>query len=229
MTEGVHMTVDTAEPGEVIAAVEASQVITSWDLNRLPAGDLLCRGVLFERKSWSDYASALTGKHGRTWDDQLRKLNEAAESDDVEAVYVLIDDGLGDAYRLTHSSINPKSLLGSAASVTARHGIPVIPCGNTHNLVEYAAVLARKHTEDPTTAKGLKATSISAGAPPVMRMYGCIPGVGPATARALYSKYPDVKALLRAAEHGDLTTIEGVGDKTAGAIRRTLRGEEVSA
>lgn len=230
--EGVHVVVDTREPGEVLGAVTLNPAVGSWGIDSLPAGDLLIGEVLFERKTWSDYASSLTGKSGRTWDDQLRKLQEVKDDpmSGVEHVYVLVDDDMGGADRIKRSHINPDSLWGSAASVTARYGFPVIPCGDTDLLVKYAIKLARKHSEPRTTVKGLKATSVSAGEPAVMRMYGCLPGVGPKTARALYDRFPSLPELV-AASPDTISSIEGVGETRANAIYDTLRGvdEEVGA
>ncbi|MFC7196504.1 helix-hairpin-helix domain-containing protein [Halosimplex aquaticum] len=88
-----------------------------------------------------------------------------------------------------------------------------------------AVRLARKHAEAPST-RPLPTSAVPSRSEPVAkRMYGCIDGVGPTTAAALYEAFPTVESLL-AADESELLAVEGVGATRAAAIRAALCGPE---
>jgi ERCC4-type nuclease len=136
--------------------------------------------------------------------------------------YVLLEGNLRDVENCW-PGVPDASVRETVASITARLGTPVIPCGDSKRLVDVAVRLGRKHTEDPS-ARALPSGAVTSRNEPVAkRMYGCIDGVGPGTAAALYEAFPSVESLVAATED-ELLAVEGVGPKRAAAIYDAFRG-----
>lgn len=218
--EKVKAVVDIREPSELIYAVRDHPDVEDYEINKLDAGDIVIRGIGFERKTISDYASSLTGKSDRNLYDQVEKMKEAYDHG-----YILIEGDLSDVESMTHTQVNPDSIKGSMASIEARHGISVKRCSNMELLVDEAIALARKHHEEPVS-KILPTGSISGiDEPFAKRVYGCIDGISKSRAEALYDRYPSVDAILEA-EKGEIKEIDGIGEKTADTIYDAFRSPE---
>lgn len=218
----VNVVVDSREEiqDRVPHLVEHDEV-NEFTIEELPTGDLVIEGVVFENKKPSDYASSITDEDDRL-KDQVERMAEA-----YDHAYVLLEGDMSDLEELSHTQMKPQSLRGFAASLSARNGVPVIPCSNSKTLVDMAIRLARKHIEDPTDS-GLRVKSSAANdAPLVERMYGCISGVGADTANSLHLQYPSLQDALDATVD-DFTVINGVGVKTAETIHDSLHDTEIS-
>jgi ERCC4-type nuclease len=216
MTEGsagATLVVDSREPEAVHAATLAHPDVSDWREAHLAAADLVVNGVGFERKTPSDFAASIL--EGRL-DEQVTKLTDA-----YDHAYVLLEGGFPDFEALGHTRLKPASARGKAASVTARHGLPVIPAGETASLVDMATRLGRKHTAAPTSTH-LPTGALGTDEPPGKRMLACIPGVGPRTAESLYREFESVAAVVAATE-AELTAVDGVGPKTAAAITEAIQ------
>lgn len=210
----VDVVIDSREPPEVTAAVESHEEVADWNIDHLPAGDLLIEGVvLVERKDVSDYTGSLT--EGRL-DEQVAKMKQV----DVNQRFILIEGDMGDFDKLTHSQLNPAAARGSIASVMSRHGIPIVPCGNLATLVDLSIRLARKCVEEPSQTHF--ANVESPDAPTAQKIYAQIDGIGGQTAKVLHQHYPSVNEILRANVE-ELTEIEGIGKLTAGKIIEAFR------
>ncbi|MFC6824198.1 helix-hairpin-helix domain-containing protein [Halopelagius fulvigenes] len=209
--------VDDREPAAVAEAVRAHPDVASVESRRLAAGDVVIGDVGVERKTLSDYVSTLIGRRAPDLRDQVRRLSESYEHS-----YVLLEAELpadGD------EGVPAPAVRGSAASITARLGTPVIPCSDRDRLVDMAVRLGRKHVEEPS-APALPNGSVTAlDAPTAKRMYGCIDGVGTDTAGRLYEAYPAVEDLV-AASPEELMAINGIGPKRAEAIHSAFRDAE---
>ncbi|WP_459193101.1 helix-hairpin-helix domain-containing protein [Halosimplex sp. J119] len=211
--------VDDREPDAVAAAVRAHPDVAAVDVCRLDAGDIVIGAVGFERKAVGDYLGSALGRTGTDLEAQVAALDEACEH-----AYVLVEGTWADL-EAHWPGVAEASIRGSAASVTARFGVPVVPCGDLERLVDVAVRLARKHAEAPS-ARPLPTSAVPSRAEPVAkRMYGCIDGVGPTTAQALYEAFPTVESLV-AADESELLAIEGVGPTRAEAIRVAFREPE---
>lgn len=210
----LSVVVDDREPAAVAAAVRAHPDVDSVESRRLDAGDVVMGDVAVERKTLSDYVSTLLGRRAPDLYDQVRRLSEAYEHS-----YVLLEAELpadGD------EGVPAAAVRGSAASITARLGTPVIPCSDLDRLVDMAVRLGRKHVEEPSTPALPNGSVTVLDAPTSKRMYGCIDGVGPDTAGRLYEAYPAVVDLA-AASPEELMRIDGVGPKRANAIYAAFR------
>lgn len=216
MVTRVSVTVDDREPAGVIAAVRDHPDVATIAVERLPAGDIVVESMAVERKTLRDYVSAVMSRSGPDLEDQVSRM-----ADRYGHAYVLLEGNMDDVDHL-QTGVSPAAIRGSMASITARHGTPVIPCANRHRLVDFAVRLGRKHIEDPST-RPLPVGSVSGqNEPTVKRMYACIEGIGPELAETLYETYPTVSELL-AADRDDLLALEGIGEKRARTICEVLR------
>lgn len=214
----VAVVVDDREPSRVVDAVRAHDDVERVEVRRLDAGDVVVGEVGIERKTLPDYVRTLVGRGDPDLYDQVRRLTEA-----YAHPYLLLEAEFpADA----DEGVPAAAVRGSAASVTARLGAPVVPCSDLDRLVDVAVRLGRKHVEDPSASRGRLPSGSVTGldAPTAKRMYGCIDGVGPGTAERLYEAYPTVEGLL-AASTEDLLAIDGIGPSRAEAIRSAFREE----
>lgn len=220
--KSVRVVVDSREPlDDILPHIIEHGEVEEYEVDELSSGDFAIEGVGFERKTPSDYATSITDS-----DDHLRGQAERMV-EQYDHAYVLLEGDMSDFEFLSHTNMNPNSLRGFAASLTAREGVPVIPCSNTENLVDYAIRQARKHIESPSSSSlRVKTTVESSDEPVVKRMFGCIEGVGADTAGKLHLQFPSLQDAIEA-DASDFEVIEGVGPKTAQKIHDALHSNEV--
>lgn len=211
---GVVVAVDDREPTAVAEAVRAHADVDGVEVDRLDAGDLVVGEVGVERKTLADYASTLVGRSAPDLYDQVRRLREA-----YAHPYLLIEDQFPAD---SDEGVPAAAVRGSAASITARQGVPVIPCSDLPRLVDMTVRLGRKHVEDPSKPALPRGSVTALGEPTTKRMYGCIDGIGPETADRLHEAYPSVADALGASPE-ELMAVEGVGPKRAEAIYAAFR------
>lgn len=217
--EQVHVIIDVNEPGEITASVDGHEEVEDYSLDRLPAADLEIQGVGFERKTMSDYASTMMS-NGRLR-NQVAKLNER-----YDHAYILVEDDLSQTvnpWKATNSNVKGESLRGSMASITAREGIPVIPCSDTALLVDMAVRLARKHVEENDGKKFIPKGAVGAKEPAAKKFYGILPGIGVETAEILYEEYDSITQFVTNATEEDLRQIEGIGPARAKDIMEAIK------
>lgn len=213
----VAVTVDDREPAGLVAALNRHPDVESVAVDRLPAGDIVVGGVGVERKTPADFVRSAVGRTGVDLREQLRALGAA-----YDHAYLLVE---GDFPELDGRGDNPAVVRGAVASLMARTDTPVVPCGDRERLVDLAVRLGRKHVEEPSPDPLSNGAVTRRADPTPMKMYGCIDGVGRATAENLYEAFPTV-AELAAAPVEALREVEGVGEVRARAIREALRGAE---
>lgn len=214
----VHVSVDNREPASLVGAVREHPDVESVEVVRLSAGDLVIDGVGFERKTLRDYVNAAMARSGPDLDDQVRRLNER-----YDHAYVLLEGNLDDLEGL-RTGVPASAIRGSIASITARHGVAVIPCSDRERLVDMATRIGRKHVEEPSDRRLPTGSVAARDEPTAKRMYACIDGIGPRLAAALYESYPSMEALLSASVE-ELRAIDGIGEGRARRIHGALREE----
>lgn len=214
----VHVNVDDREPASLVRAVREHPDVASIEVIRLSAGDLAIDGVGFERKTLRDYVGSAMGRSGPDLNDQVRRLVER-----YDHAYVLLEGNLDDVKEL-RTGVPASAIRGSIASITARHGVTVLPCSDRERLVDMATRIGRKHVEETSTRRLPTGAITARNEPTAKRMYACIDGIGPRLAAALYESYPSVEALLLASIE-ELREIDGVGEGRARRIHGALREE----
>jgi ERCC4-type nuclease len=215
----VAVVVDDREPPGLAAALRAHSDVTDVTVRRLDAGDVAVGGVGFERKTPADYLGSALGKAGTDLEGQVAAMTAA-----YDHAYVLVEGDLADV-EAARPGVADASVRGSMASITARFGVPVVPCGDRERLADLIVRLASKHAEEPGRRPLSPSAVASRREPIAKRMYGCIEGIGPGTAETLYEVYPTVEALLGATVD-DLLAIEGIGPTRAEAIYEAVRSSD---
>lgn len=233
----LSVAVDDREPDGVRRAVEAHADVASVEIRRLLAADIAVLGqsvgsdgpegesggevagrVGIERKTVSDYVNSAIGATGTDLREQVAKMVE-----EYDRAYVLLEGDLSEV-GARRPGLDSAAVHGTMASFAARHDTPVIPCSDRERLVDVAIRLLRKHHEEPSPRPLSGGTVTGYATPTTKQLFGCIEGVGPKTADALYDEFSSVEALLDAPLE-DLLAVEGIGEKRAAAIFETLRGE----
>lgn len=229
MTEPSETTaiVDINEPERIRMLTLGHPDVDNWREDRLDAADIVVNGVGIERKTPTDFASAMMEDR---LDEQVIKLGEA-----FETAVILIEGGFDEFSTLTHTRLDPQSARGKAASIHTRTGIAVVPTGGTSGtetamrlLVDYAVRLGRKATEEPSSGF-LKSTVVGADQPLGKRLWGCFDGIGPNRAEALYEAMGSPTTFVR----GDpapgveelrdwLLEVEGIGETTSQRVAEQL-------
>ncbi|WP_049927626.1 helix-hairpin-helix domain-containing protein [Halopiger goleimassiliensis] len=215
----VAVTVDDREPSVVTAAVRSHPDVTTVDVDRLAAGDVAIGAVGIERKTPRDYVTGVASRSGTDLHEQIERLAAA-----YDHAYLLLEGDFADLESL-RTAVSPEAIRGSMASITARHGVPVVPCTDRTALVDYAVRLGRKHVEDPSSRRLPVGSVPNRREPTTKRMYGCIDGVGPELAARLYEAYPTVADLLEASP-AELTALEGIGETRARRIYEAFRTDD---
>lgn len=219
---GVTVLVDDREPTAVVRAVRDHPDVASVEVERLLAGDLVVGDVGFERKTVADYVNTQMGRSSPDLASQVERLAEA-----YPHAYVLLENDLPTDDDLD-GSVSATAVRGSMASITARLGVPVLPCGNLAGLVDMAIRIGRKHAEEPSPRPLTPSAVTARREPTTKRMYACIDGVGPETAQRLYEVFPSVESLVAAPTEA-LLAVEGIGPKRAAAIEQAVRADPAAA
>jgi len=228
MPEGSDETVvvaDTHEPDKIKNLTLGHPDTDQWKEITLDAADIVVNGVGIERKRPDDFASSMLEDR---LDEQVEKLKDAYDD-----AAILIEGGFDDFSSLSHTSLNPQSARGKAASIHMRHGISVVPTGGTPDtetakrlLVDYAIRLGRKATEEPSSGY-LQSSAVGSDEPLGKRLWGCFDDVGPVRAGLLFEEIGSPLDLAQslAVLGGQKTqasqmidevqTVEGFGESTA--------------
>lgn len=234
MTEGsdeeTTVVVDVNEPDDVRILSLKHPDVGSWKEAPLDAADLVVNGVGIERKTPSDFASAMLEDR---LDEQVRKLDDVFD----DAAILIEGNGFADFSSLSHTRLKPESARGKAASIHMRWGIPVVPTGGTPGtetahrlLIDYALRLGRKATEEPSSGY-LEGSVVGSDEPLGKRLWGCFEGVGPTRADTLYEfcGSPTEFALettgVGVSRIGVLENVDGIGPTTAQRLAEQLEGE----
>lgn len=211
----------------LLTKLETADIVVGRDLDvvdHCPVGEVY---AAFERKDLSDYVNSM--RSGRL-ERQVHRMGSYFDHN-----YVLVEGDLFQTEQLEHTQMKPESVRGHMASLTARDDHPVhsvMCCSTTELLADMALRLARKHSEEPTSAR-IATGSVENDEPPGMQMWGCLPGVGPERAERLYEAFGtpgrftsgmSPLSSIREEATEKLTSVEGVGDETATEIVGELWG-----
>ncbi len=179
---------------------------------RLAVGDYLVDGrCVFERKTVVDFANSVADWRLFLQAGKLAGLCEPAA--------IILEGRAGD---LAGTQMRREALQGAMVSLSLIFHLPVLRAqdpAETARLLLYAAQQMRRHewsaslryTRRPKRKKRIQ-----------LRLLQGLPGVGPARANQLLEKFGSVEAAMTASLE-ELEQVEGIGTKTATAIRDVLQ------
>jgi ERCC4-type nuclease len=209
----IHIRIDTQEQRSGIPALLAAMPQVQIEVIPLRMGDYDVGGDpcrVLERKTASDFLSSLA--QGRLF-AQLTALRKS-----LFAPILLLE---GDPLRVGRSQMRPESIRGALTYITAILRVPILPSlgpADSAHLI-YAAA---KQCQIGHAARGPAAGRRRASQPEQqMQIVLALPGVGPATARAVCARFGSLHELLNA-DAAQLATVPGVGPARAAALQQLL-------
>src|SRR5437660_64570 len=209
----IHIRIDTQEQRSGIPALLAVMPQVYIEVTPLRMGDYDVGGNprrVFERKTGSDFLGSLA--QGRLF-AQLTALLKSRF-----APILLLE---GDPLRVSHSQMRPESIRGALTYITAILHVPILPSSgpsDSAHLVYAAAKQCQIRHATHGPAAGRRRASLSEQQ---MQIVLALPGVGPATARAVCARFGSLHDLLNA-DAAQLSTVPGVSAARAAALEQLL-------
>jgi ERCC4-type nuclease len=184
-----------------------------WQKQRLIVGDFLYNDVVIERKEASDFISSII--------DGRLKEQAAKMCLNYKNKYLILE---GNPFN-TESEINPHAIIGKMTSLLIKDGISILPVSNAHQCAYAVFSICKKHSEAPNsdidTYRVLHALRQHE---PLVAMLCQVPGLGLDKANTISGHYNgSIKNLLANANIASLTSIEGIGPKTAASIIKFMQ------
>lgn len=210
--EFLKIAVDDRERDETLLRSLMENEEVSVERTRLSLGDYCVDGsVLFERKTAMDFSRSLID--GRLF-SQASRLAGAVE----RPAYIL----QGTAADWQATGVKREALQGALISLMLIFDLPVFRANDSMEtariLVYTGRQLLRLRTERSSVLHKTKAKRKSTRQ---RRILQSLPGIGPERARMLLEHFGSVEVCIRASAE-EFQKIEGIGPKTAQAIRDTV-------
>jgi ERCC4-type nuclease len=211
--EPIHIRIDSQEQRSGIPALLAAMPQVHIEVIPLRMGDYDVGGYpcrVFERKTASDFLSSLA--QGRLF-AQLADLRKSR----FEPILLLEGNPLG----VSRSQMRPESIRGALAYIAATMRVPVLPSSGPTESAHLVYASARQ-CQLRRAARGPAATRRRASLPEQqMQIVLSLPGVGPATARAVCARFRSLHDLL-SADAATLATVPGLSPARAAALEQLL-------
>lgn len=187
----------------------------------LDVGDVIINNeIVFERKGISDFVSSIKD---RRLDSQIEKMYRVFEPQNS---YVIVEGDMHEFEELTHSQFSDKAARGYVGSITARWQCIPIFASSRWNLVDMSTRISRKHFDNSErVVRDPGSSPVKATNDFFSRTVLQLDGVGSSKIEPLREQFGSVYALSRANENL-LTSVDGIGSKTAKSIVKQFNGEE---
>jgi len=206
-----NIIIDDRESECGIAEILRKTAGVSVSMQRLPLGDYLVdQKLLVERKTFEDFASSI--KDGRLFHQASRLASHPLRS-------AILLEGSADDLRRSH--MRRESIQGALIALTIVYGIPVLRSRDpeeSSRLLLYAARQVRSRQLRPLPRLGKRPRGKRKLH---LHILQGLPGVGPERACRLLEVFCSVEAVVHASAE-QLSTVPGIGKKTANAIRWSL-------
>lgn len=202
--------VDTREPDGLVYELADLVGGGSVRTEALDTGDILTDEYIIERKRYDDFVNSMTTSEANVW-DQMLATSSAAEDMGYEPV-ILLEGNWQHTFR--YSGVSKEAVTKAIASMFA------LDCSVVHTFskTSTATFVARLDTDGG--GHSVQSIRDSPSVPdeliPRYLVEG-LPGVGPTLAERLLDEFGTPAAVF-AASASDLTTVSGIGEKTAASI-----------
>jgi ERCC4-type nuclease len=210
----VHIRIDTQEQRCGIPDLLAAMPQVHLEVIPLRMGDYDVGGDprrVFERKTGSDFLSSLA--QGRLF-AQLALLRKSRF-----APILLLE---GDPLRVSHSQMRPESIRGALTYISAILRVPILPSSGPSDSAHLVYAAAKQCQSGNAATHGPAAGRRKTSLPEQqMQIVLALPGVGPATARAVCARFGSLHDLLNA-DAAQLSQVPGVGPTRAAALEQLL-------
>lgn len=220
--ESTKIIVDDREKSPQLVS-ELERLGVAVDIKRLTVGDYVVdRKFIFERKTISDLLCSLYD--GRLF-LQTNRLSTLVNSGEDYRIGLIIEGSINQS---TIELDNRKIVQGALVKISMLWGIPIfrsITPQESARIMVYAGRQYRRLSHPPATRlsrhhrpshKNSYKRSLQ------MDMLGTLPGIGPEKAEQLLEKLGSIEQVFQATEQ-ELTSVEGIGKKTAQRIKWAIR------
>lgn len=183
----------------------------------LDVGDYIVSDrVAVERKASEDFFDTLTGERG------FSQIKELANNYSRGEVHIEAD-GLEDLYG--RRNIHPKAIRGALASISVDYNVNVQFTGSEEGTADMLVTLAEREQQKRDREVSLHAEKEDRTLTDKQEyIVSSIPDIGPKTGRALLDSFGSVLGVMSASK-SELMDVDGVGEKTADAIRDVVTSD----
>ncbi|MBU0536372.1 MAG: hypothetical protein KKE20_05365, partial [Nanoarchaeota archaeon] len=205
---------DDREKGNGIVKELVDQGV-NIEQRRLEIGDyILSSRCAVEYKKVPDFVDSIID--GRLL-QQVKELKRNYERP------LVIVEGTEDIY--SQRKIQPNAIRGMLATIAVSYGIPILQTKTFKETAGLIHVIARREQEETSKDFNMHGDR----KPLTLReqqeyIVSSLPGVGPALAKPLLSRFGSVKSVVNASEE-ELKEIDKLGDKKAKEIQKVLEGK----
>ena len=216
----IHIRIDTQEQRSGIPDLLAAMPQIHVEVIPLQMGDYDVGGDpcrIIERKTGSDFLCSLA---------QGRLFPQLAELLKSRCAPILLLEG--DPLSVSHSQMRPDSIRGALAYIASILRVPILcssgPAESAHLIYAVAkrCQVGKVHSRVGQAAHGPPASSCrGTQSEQQMHILLSLPGIGPATARALCARFRSLHDLLNA-DAAQLATVPGVGPARAAVLEQLL-------
>lgn len=220
-SDKIHIRIDIHEQRSGIPNLLAAMPQVHTEVIPLRQGDYDVGGDpcrVFERKTASDFLCSLA---------QGRLIAQLTALRKNRCVPILLLEG--DPLRVGHSRMRPESIRGALSYIAAVLRVPILPSSGAADSAHLIYAAARQCQFGKARAGvGHMAHSPAAGrhqasqSEQQMQIMLSLPGVGPATARAMCARFRSLRELL-SADAAQLSTVPGIGPSRAAMLEQLLR------
>jgi len=193
------------------------KIINELEVVTSASGDVYTPDGLvgIERKG-GDYVSSL---YNGQIDKQLKELK-----DNFDYAFLFVEyDGIKDMIS-KNFGVNPGVIVGSVASILARHRVSVVFVGDLY--ISMTCKLIEKFYDGKTPVKNINYTPIRRGATVKevkLDIVSRIPKVGAVKGNKLLEKFDNSISKIADADIDKLMEVEGIGKKLANQIKEVLK------
>jgi Fanconi anemia group M protein len=123
-------------------------------------------------------------------------------------------------------AVHPNAIRGMLATIAVSYAIPVLQMKTADEAAQFLIAIARREQEQQERRPFTPHASRKPASLREQQEYlvSALPGVGPQLARTLLRRFGSVRRVFSATED-ELRTVDGVGEKIAGAIKDALDKE----
>lgn len=215
----VHVVADDREEGGGVVEVLRRMEDVTLEIERLSLGDYLVDDWLHvERKTLPDLVVSIAD--GRFFRQASRLVSE------LERAVVVLE---GTARDLADSDMRREALQGALITLTLKLDLPLLRAktpAESARLIRYAARQMRRDLEG-AVPRATPGTRPSGKRKTQLYVLQGLPNVGPARAQRLLEAFGSVEDVMTAPIEA-LTTVEGIGPKTAQSVRWAVEEKTIT-
>jgi len=207
----VHVLIDHREKFSGVHEYLAALPNVTIEFKELTTGDYwIGDQLIVERKTMRDFAESIIDSRLFTQASQLAQR--------CERVVFLLEGGLSDWDGI---KMRREALQGAIITLTLIYGFPLLRSVHAEESAKLMIYAARQIQRTEAVNPPCHGRKPKRKRTRQLRILQALPGIGPERAELLLARFVTVEKVISATQQ-DLETIDGIGPKTASAIRSVL-------